>query len=160
MPEQDRREASLERLLTIAEGVTGFKTKLRNVGVNTDDKKDAVILLDGDESVLTAPPSRGRGPTLMPTMIMRSTPQLFILLKELRPQQTDADHVNVGTRLNNYRIALINAVANDATMATLLGSNGSVVYNGCETDLKSGSSLSGTMRMDFAFTYPIIPTRT
>lgn len=153
------RELILKRLLALGETVTGFKTILRNEGLNDDGKKDCFVLLDGDEVLDLAPPSRGRGPVLMSTHLMRMTPQLFVLLKEARPQQV-TNGKNVGEILNEYRDALINAIATDTQLATLLGSNGKVVYNGCETDLKSGSTLSGTMRMDFAFTIPLTPNPT
>lgn len=149
------REAILVRLLAIAEGVTGFKTKKRNVGLQDDDKRDSVILLDGDEQNQKSAPAKPRAGLMMPAY-MRASPELYIVLKEHRPGNDTP--VNVGTQLNAYRDALIKAVAEDTAMATLLGSNGSVVYNGCATDLKSGSALSGTMRLDFSFYYWVIPS--
>lgn len=149
------REPILVRYLEIAQGVTGFKTKKRNGGLIDDDKRDAVILLDGDEINNKGPAVKPRAGLMMPAF-MRASPELYIVLKEHRPQNDTP--ANVGTLLNAYRDALIKAVAEDTAMAALLGSNGSVVYNGCATDLKSGSALSGTMRLDFSFYYWVIPS--
>jgi hypothetical protein len=133
--------------------VTGFETRKRNVGLMDNDKRDAVVLLDGDETDVSSSQSPGRA-SLMRNQIMRMNPELYVVIKETRPgNDTPA---NVGTQLNAYRDAILKAVYEDTQLATLLGSNGKAVYNGCATDLKSGSALSGSIRLDFAFTYPLI----
>lgn len=83
--------------------------------------------------------------------LVTMTPQLWILL------QGRANHENVGQDLNAYRFALIELVAQDFELLQLLGSNGNISYEGCETDLKSGLPAQGSMRLDFAITYLVDP---
>jgi len=151
----DRREAILERIsaIILTPGL-GFASSVRNRGLRQNEQRPACVLLDGDESPKLVHNNRrsGRASMLTPQiMIMR--PELYVLLVEKRPT-----NVEVGQDLNAKRIALVAAIAEDTALATLLGSNGGMVYNGCVTDLKSGSALTGQMRLDFAYTYTFYPT--
>lgn len=149
------REPILARLLVIMGAVTGFETRKRNVGLQDNDKRDCVVLLDGDETDITPGSNKGRAGLMRPQQI-RMSPELFVVIKETRPDNDVP--TNVGTLLNAHRDDLIKAISTDAQLATLLGSNGKVTYNGCATDLKSGSALSGTIRLDFTFEYWLIPS--
>jgi hypothetical protein len=88
--------------------------------------------------------------------IMALQPEIYILLDEKRPRNEDTE--NVGTTLGGFRVRFIKAVAEDAELQALLGSNGGIIYNGYDTDLKSGGALSGQMRLDFQFSYTFFPT--
>lgn len=149
------REPILVRLLAILGDVTGFATKKRNVGLQDNDKRDCVVLLDGDETDVSPSNTQGRAGLMRPQKI-RMQPELYVVVKETRPNNDQP--TNVGSQLNAYHDALIKAISNDTQLATLLGSNGKAIYLGCATDLKSGSALSGTIRLDFAFEYWIIPS--
>lgn len=149
------REPILVRLLAILVAVTGFETKKRNVGLNDNDKRDCVILLDGDEADVTPGVTQGRASLMRPQKI-RMTPEMYIVVKETRPNNDQG--TNVGTTLNAYRDAVIKAIATDTQLATLLGSNGKAIYLAAASDLKSGGALSGSMRLDFAFEYWITPS--
>ena len=149
----DRRELILKRVVTLLEDTEGVETVARNRGLLDNDKLPAVILLDGDESAdKIGRVSRGG---MAPT-INRMRPEIYILLKDARPPvKNDGAQ---GTALNNFRMLVCEAIANDAELNTLLGSNGSQQYLGCTTDLKSGGSLSGQMRIDIALSYAFDPT--
>jgi hypothetical protein len=151
----DTRELILVRIMEIcvAEATgAGILTSVRNRGLLTNEKRPAVVLLDGDETAKLVHDKQGRAGMLTPQiMIMR--PELYIVLKEER-----SNNEEIGSELNEKRILLIKAIAEDVPLATLLGSNGGIVYNGCVTDLKSGSSVTGQMRLDFALTYTFFPT--
>jgi len=150
----DKREAILERVSAICLTVPGFSSSVRNRGLRSNEQRPACVLLDGDESSKLVHDTRNKGRAgAMTPQIMIMRPELFVLLPEKRPTNVD-----VGQDLNEKRIALIAAIAEDASLAALLGSNGGVVYNGCVTDLKSGSAATGQMRLDFAYTYTFIPT--
>ena len=153
----DTREDILLRYLAIAQAVkladTSIKTVIRNRGWRSNEDRPAIVLLDGDESNNGTAVTLGRGGLLMRPSIVTMRPELYVLLDERR-----LENETVGEDLNAYRIALTRALATDQQMVTLLGSNGKVVYNGCVTDLKSGSALTGQMRLDFAFTYLFVPT--
>ena len=153
----DKREDILARYLAIAVNVkladTTIKTAIRNRGWKSNEQRPAIILLDADEESTGSQGTNGRGGMMMRPAIVTMRPELYVLLDERR-----LENDTVGQDLNNYRVELSRAIATDQQMVALLGSNGKVVYNGCVTDLKSGSALTGQMRLDFAFTYLFVPT--
>lgn len=151
----DTREDMLAQLLVIMQTVTGIETAVRNRALMSTEKRPAMVLLDGDEQPRLSVDTRrikGRA-MLMAPQIVTLRPEAYILLKEGRPNSE-----TVGQDLNAIRIDFLKKMWFDATLAGLLGSNGSIVYNGCETDLKSGSALSGQMRLDFVLNYLLKPT--
>jgi len=152
----DKREQILVRLEDILALVEGIETVARNRGLMSNDKRPAIILLDGDESVTVQSPRRSNYPGLTPT-INRARPEIYVLLKEERPTNITAGGKTVGTELNRLRIDITTRIATDAALLALMGSNGGMRYLGCATDLKSGSSLSGEMRLDFSFDYVFDP---
>jgi hypothetical protein len=151
----DKRENILARVFTIMGTVPGIETTRRNMGMLTTDKRPAMVLLDGDEIPrLSVDTNRIKGrQALLAPQIISCRPEVYILLKEARPNTEET-----GTQLNAFRIAFFEKLWADETLAGLLGSNGTLVYYGCETDLKSGSAMSGQMRLDFVMNYPFIPT--
>lgn len=151
----DTREAILTRMHVNMDAVTGMVSKVRNRGLLSNEKRPGMVLLDGDETPRLSVDTRrikGRA-ALMAPQIVQLRPEVYILLPEGRPQNE-----SVGQELNAYRIAYMKAMWEDPTLATILGSNSTLVYNGCTTDLKSGSSLSGQMRLDFIANYLLQPT--
>lgn len=158
----DKREQILVRIQEImveAKTGAGILTSVRNRGALPNDKRPATVLLDGDEREANVTPFTradqygGTRPRLM-----RMLPELYVIMDEGRPTGLTADAINLGTLLNEKRIKLSNAICNDAALIALLGPNGGIFYNGCVTDLKSGSALTGQMRLDFAYNYFFDPT--
>lgn len=148
----DKRELILLRIVAIYQTITGIETVARNRGLMSDDKRPALVLLDGDEtSTVFKTGSRGG---FVPT-INTMRPETYYLHKEARIKNEQ-----VGEELNAARMLICKALAEDAQLVTLLGPNGGITYNGCVTDLKSGSSLTGEMRLDFAYRYVFDPTIT
>jgi hypothetical protein len=149
----DRREQILSRLEDVLGAVPGIESFARNRGLLDNDARPAIVLLDGDERERTPPVGRSAtGRQGMVVNMMTMFPQVFVVLKVAKPQNVD-----VGPTLNGLRSAVIAAVAADAALRTLVGTNGDIVYTGCETDLKSGSPLDGTGRLDFTLSYPLDP---
>lgn len=138
----NRREEILARLFEILQGLAGFTTKVRNRGLLANDVLPAVVLLDGDETIARA--AEGRGRSRMSTVIVNMQPQIFIVLKTLKPTNE-----NIGQDLNSLRGEIIRAIADDLQLAALIGPNGDIQYGGAETDLKSGGAVEGEMRLDF-----------
>jgi hypothetical protein len=153
----DKRELILERIAAItvaAQTAAGIVTCVRNRGLLANDKRPACVLLDGDERpAIFKPNSHTDSRSTFRPAIMRMSPEMYVLMDESRPTNE-----NIGPILNAKRIALSMAIVSDAALKTLLGSNGGIVYNGCVTDLKSGSALTGQMRLDFIYTYLFDPT--
>lgn len=151
----DKRELILQRIaaICVAEKTgAGIIEVVRNRGAMDNDKRPAVVLLDGDERPAFAAPTSGRTLPLGPAVMLMS-PELYVILKESRPTNPE-----IGSDLNEKRIKLAKAIAEDAELKTLLGANGGIIYNGCVTDLKSGSALTGQMRLDFSYRYVFDPT--
>ena len=149
----DNREAILARLEVVLAAIAGIESFARNRGLRDNDSRPGIVLLDGDES--ERPPRVGRnvaGRQSMLPVFMAMRPQVFVLMDTRKPQ-----NVGIGTDINAFRTAIIRAVAADATLRALVGTNGDIVYNGSETDLKSGSPLDGEMRLDFTFSYFVDP---
>lgn len=155
----DTREAILTRLLAIAVAVTGIQSALRNRGLLKNDKRPCIVLLDGDETPrLSMDTRRLRGRTgIMGPQIVQMRPELYIIPDEVRPIGAD-ETTPVGPLINDIRIRFLQAIWADTTLANILGPNGSMAYNGMATDLKSGSSLSGQMKLDFIINYALLPT--
>lgn len=152
----DKRELMLVRLLAILTSVAGMETVARNRGLMVNDKRPAIILLDGDESIQTQATKRSNSPELSAT-INRTRPEIYVLLKEGRPTNEIAGGLTIGSELNRLRIDITQKIASDAQLKTILGPNGGIRYLGCVTDLKSGNALSGEMRLDFTFDYVFDP---
>lgn len=154
----DTREQILKRLAAIAVDLSGFTSAVRNRGLRENEKRPAVIILDGDEAPVLTHGGRfnrahaGRTMPMTPS-IMTMKPELYVLMDEQRPQ-----NVELGPALNAKRVQFVKALADDEQLLALLGSNGGIIYNGCVTDLKSGLALSGQMRIDLLLTYTFFPT--
>lgn len=142
----DTREAILQRLLAIAEGIDGIKKVYRNNMRPPESNLPAILVLDGDEAGdENDPRSRGaRGPR---RMIM--TPQLLIVLPEKA--------ADVGTALNGYRAKLINAVATDADLTALTTNRIGAWLHSSQTSLAWGRSMLGEMGVAFAIPYVLDP---
>ncbi|MBX9757210.1 MAG: hypothetical protein K2Y29_00425 [Beijerinckiaceae bacterium] len=138
----DRREAILARLVDVA-AIAGVSHVSRNqIGVD-DLALPAIIILDGDETPVLDPAGRPRGPRLV-----RMHAEAHILV--------NGDYETIGSVMNAFRAALIKAVLEDATLATLVGSNGDIAPGGCSVSFAEGNQLEGEMAIAFAFTYPLI----
>jgi hypothetical protein len=151
----DAREDILARVFTIMGSVPGMQTAVRNRALRANDERPCMVLLDGDETPRLSVDNRrikGRAGLMLPE-IVQLRPQIFILLKEDRPNNDQ-----IGQEINAFRIAFMKLLWEDTTLASILGSNGSMYYYGCETDMKSGSAFSGQMRMDFIINYVLKPT--
>ncbi len=145
----DYREAILEQLVIVIRGIPGIWPELvaRSKVAPSETQLPAVVVLDGTEEADDADP-RIRGPLAPRRVIMR--PVIKIILGELP--------AGVGTKLNSFRAALINAIASDATLTsyTINGRGGR--YMGIpENGLDLGRELEGTMWLVFEFYYPVIP---
>lgn len=153
----DTREQILNRILAICTESGGMVSAVRNRALLKTEKRPAVILLDGDETQQTTHPRNGRtSGRMMPLtpQIMTMRPELYILLEDKKVEENTV----IGPETNAARIRLCKAIGEDEQLLMLLGSNGGIVYNGAATDLKSGSALTGQMRLDFAYTYTFFPT--
>jgi hypothetical protein len=126
------------------------------------DKTPGIILLDGVERQKTSFEDRNfRG---QPSAVFTLRPGLILALT----QRTDPDNTlmpdgstyPVGLELSALRVLIINAMTNDEDLVTMLGDNGSIFYEGHETDMQNGStigSLGAVMQLTFAISYVLDP---
>lgn len=111
-----------------------------------------IILLDGDEMKDPRfPQTQGRSERPGPGM-MKMTPEIYVVLDVRKPANK-----NVGEDLNLARAAIMDLVLHDKGLQTITGSSGSIVYDGCYTDLARNRTMRGQMGLSFTFTYPFIP---
>lgn len=144
---RDVRELILARLLKICEGIDGVAAAYRNKDEISEDKRPAIQIFDAAETTNLGDayvPKPARGPNLV-----MMTPELVVLL--------GAEPKNVGSDINALRMKVLKAVMDDATLKSLVGSNGMVRYDGCETGLMHGRSMEGDMSLSFSFVYPLLP---
>lgn len=149
----DTRELILAQIAVTLATVTGIVTVFRNRGAMKEDKFPACGVMDGDERTRLDGDRRGRVRVSPELVTMR--PQIFIIMDQRAPLNTD-----IGPDLNAKRAAVIQALSQDADLLDLVGSNGNIAYDGCETDLKSGQQGLGQMRLDFSITYVVDPYST
>jgi hypothetical protein len=149
----DRRERILNRVWELLQTMPGVESCVRNRGLLADEQRPALVLLDGDEGVDPRfVPRSGRGSLTVPPSVMLLRPEVFYLLKNREPQNVD-----VGQDLSAARRTLlpllIPAVTQDSILASLVGSNGSIQYEGCLTDMATGRSMEGQLQFQFVFAY-------
>lgn len=153
----DRRELILVRLVELArEEYISARTVVRNRRLLAQDVRPAIAVLDGDEAARLTGDQLGRGiggRVGIPPELVTMRPEIFFIL-----DSRQVKNVGVGEDINAFRITLIQTIAGDPVLRSLVGSNGGMAYMGLTTDLKSGSRLDGEAKVEFAFTYPLDPT--
>ncbi len=143
----DQRELILVRLLAIYKTVLDVKRVSRNEQVAEDWEFPAILLLDADEESEDDVSNRSRPINRVSMVVM--TPETYILFGGL-PE-------NVGSELNRFRARVVKAVLTDTELATLVGTNGDVVYLGCATSLTRGRELIGDIGLNFSIKYLLKP---
>ena len=153
----------LSRLMEILSAMTvtltdGTAIKAGNIVHNRDElpaeKVPGIVLLDADETRDPRFPDRdGRGSRPGPGM-MKMTPEVYIVLEVRKGAQKNK---NVGEDLNLARAEIIDLVLHDATLIAITGSGGSIVVDGCYTDLARNRQMKGQMGISITFDYPFIP---
>ena len=108
--------------------------KRNDISVPESTPLPCVILLDGDEEADTRASTRGHPPTAPNRAVMQ--PEIYIV--------TSDDPALVGPALNRVRLMLLRSVLTDATLASL-ALDGDIRYEGCQTALALGRSITGEM---------------
>lgn len=142
----ERRELILVRLLEIARGIEGIASAFRNRDEISEKQRPAIVILDADEAADDTDPT-GR-PSRAPRRVAM-TPEIYILL--------GAKPENLGTAINLLRARFLRAVLTDAQLASIVGTNGDIRYEGCATALARGRSMEGEMGVSFSFAYVLRP---
>ena len=164
----DRREAILERLMELGQGVSGIASTWRNprplpTGKFADYPRPMFLLYDSGGKA-EQDPLRHKRPGMPPTQFSIS-PQIVIVL-EMRDtvDNTTIDGVvdPVGNEISGW-ITLINStITNDAQIIDLVTPNGAFYLSAFETDLKVGRTVGAYgawLMMLYEFRYPLYPPR-
>lgn len=146
----DRREEILDQLFTVLTGIEGVVASHRNRAEFETNMRPCIVQLDGSEDVDLVQAKDRRGGIGLATSVVVLKPEIFVLLKDSKPK-----NLTVGQDLNMFRVRILKAIWDDATLKDLVTSNGSIEYGGCLTDLQTGGTVQGEMQMAVHFSYPL-----
>lgn len=140
-----KREPIIARLLTILDTVVG--AALRNQSVTSETRRPIALLFDSDEQTDDGDPVRNR-PSHAPRRV-EMTPEIFVLL--------GAKTATIGTVMNATLDAVVKAVLTDAELISILGTSGSMSYDGMLSSLAQGRVRDANLSIGFTFRYMLVP---
>lgn len=150
----DRRQLVLDRLFAILQGIDGVQFVGRNRKELPQEKRPAILLFDAHEVRVDASErAMPRGRLVASPSIVRMAPEIWLVLDQKKPHNE-----GVGSLLNSLRLEVLKAVLRDDTLQSILGDNGEIRYEGCETDLSRQDAMNGEMGLAIGFIYPLIPS--
>lgn len=165
-PTLDRREAILERLLVIGQGLNGVASAYRNHGpTETGDlgvKRPSFLLYDGGAELTQKDVRRHKRPNMPPT-IWRMDPQIVVLLENrdtVENATLDASPAPVGPALSGWMMLINGLVTNDGQLIDLVTPIGAIVLSSIDTDLRVGRTVGAYgawLMMHYEFDYPLFP---
>ncbi len=139
----DKREQILSAIFEVLQGVTGFESCVRNRDQLPNEKRPALILLDGDEEARRDADGRGRVGSSPNRVTMK--PEIYIVFDTRKPRNE-----NLGEDLNAARASVLKALIEAPSIAVLCES---IFYGGCITDLAKGRVMEGQVGLAIEFTY-------
>lgn len=142
----DIREQILSRLVTVCAGVTGIVSAARNLTDVPLMERPAAIVWGGAEQVQLPP--TGQRYRHSEVQIMELSPQVLVFVRADTGAQA-------GALMSLYRSRLVNAILSDATLRTLVTSNGGIRYEGCNEVEPTPESKEPRLELQIAFTYPL-----
>jgi hypothetical protein len=141
---EDRREAVLSRLFDLITAIGDFNAAERNLDELPEGVRPCAVLIDGDENRSADSEGRNGQP-----IIMVMTPIIAIGVSG----QVD----DIGPNLSSLRSQVISKTLNDATLRSIIGPNGKVIYDGLTGKLSHGSLMAADAEIRFAISYPLKP---
>jgi hypothetical protein len=163
----DRREAILERLLAIGQGLNGIASAWRNHGPTQTGilgvPRPAFLLYDGGAK-LTQDVRRFKSQKMPPT-IWNMSPQIVILLASrdtVENVMLDGVPTPIGTEISGWSTLINNVVTNDDVIIDLVTADGTHFLSAVDTDLKIGRTIGAYgawLMMLYEFYYPVFPSR-
>lgn len=146
----DKREQILSTLYASLVSVPGMTadTVFRNRDQLPDDKRPAILLLDGDEEGHAQADGRNRIASAPNLVTMK--PEIYFAIEDRKPQNED-----VGPDVNAMRAKILKTVLNDQSV---IGLCTNVFYAGLITDLAKGRDMIGQMGLSINFTYYLKPS--
>lgn len=157
------RQDIINQLLALLGQVAGVQGVYHNRGdLPPREKTPGIIFLDGTVDRKTQ--VDGGNFTEMPIAIYTLKPEIVLGL-------TPRDNINndtlngisnpVGDEMSLFEQRIVGAILNDDTLVAMVGENGSIVYDGYESDMRNGSTIGATgavMIFKFAISYVLDPS--
>jgi hypothetical protein len=140
----DPREPILARLAVVCAAVTGVAAVVRNKRDVPGLARPAVIILDGAETRREMEEKRVRWSQVQ---IMDMSPTIRIIIR-------GDDGPESGALLSLFRGRLAYAVLNDATLRSLVGTNGDIQFEDFSIDEPDPETREYRATMTMVFTYP------
>ena len=163
----DRREAILERLFAIGQGLSGIQSAWRNHGPtqtgNLGVPRPAFLLYDGGSKV-TQNVAIHKSQYMPPTIWMME-PQIVVLLENrdtVENVMLDGQPSPVGPVLSQWISLINNMVTNDSQLIDLVTPSGMHWLKAVDTDLKLGRTIGAFgawVMLMYEFHYPLFPPR-
>jgi hypothetical protein len=163
----DRREAILERLVELGQGISGIASVYRNHGPAQTGvlgvQRPSFLLFDGGAR-LTQDVTRHKAKSMPPT-IWRMDPQIVVLLANRDTVENimlDGVQKPVGQEISSWMNLVRNVITNDDVLLDLVTANGTHFMSSFETDLKIGRTVGAYgawLMMLYEFYYPLFPSR-
>jgi hypothetical protein len=163
----DRREAILERLFAIGQGLNGIASSWRNHGPTQTGilgvPRPAFLLYDGNAKLMQD--VRMHKSTKMPPTLWCMYPEIVILLASrdtVENAMLDGSPAPVGPEISGWVALINNVVTNDDQLIDLVTANGTHFLTAVDTDLKVGKTVGAFgawLMMNYEFYYPLFPPR-
>lgn len=141
----DIREQILSRLATVCAGVTGVTTAGRNLTDVPLMARPAVLVNGGAEQMISSPRPGAR---FSQVQLMELTPGITLLVRS----DTGAE---AGSLMSLFRGRLVAAILADATLQSIVTTNGAIRYDGCNEVDPTPESKEPRLELQIAFTYPL-----
>jgi hypothetical protein len=136
------REDIMARLLELAQGVSGISEAARNALDVRNLARPAITIRDGSETKLSQPRNQPRPGV----QLMQTAPVIYLYV--------GAGQRDVGTLTNQYLARFLKSVLEDATLLSLVTTNGEISYEGANLEDPEAESREGRMEISLVFVYP------
>ena len=161
----DRREAILERLLEIGQGLSGIASAHRNHGPPPTGvfgtPRPTFLLYDGDTELMQD--VLHHKATRMPPTMWKMDPQILIVLENrdtIENTTLEMLPAPVGPEISGWHNLIKDTVTNDSVLLDLVTANGTHFLRAAHTDLKVGRTVGAYgawLMMLYEFYYPVFP---
>lgn len=159
----NQRAIILAHVFELLSGVNGIVGAYRNRGeLPPRDKTPGIILLDGPIERKTS--LDGMNLTEMPPAVFTLRPEIVLALTprdDVGNTLLDGHSAPVDVEIAAFEMKILNAILNDETLVAMVTDNGSIVYDGFESDMRNGSTIGATGAVTifkFAFSYVLDPS--
>lgn len=157
------RAELLNYIFSLLQGVDGVVGTYRNRGeLPPREATPGIILLDGIVNRKTS--LEGMNFTSMPAAVFTLIPEIVLALTprdDVGNTLLDGQPNPVNVEIAAFEMKIMNAILNDETLVAMVGDDGSITYEGFDSDMRNGSSIGSTGAVTifkFTFSYVLDPS--